>query len=814
MTATLAAARQAAVRIPLVDWELAPGIPARVPGTVASALRAQGAWKFGDGVRFDTSEHVFRCRFDADAPAVGERVALHFGGIATIADVSLNGSAIVHSESMFARHEVDVTRMIARRNELAIVCRPLADALREKKMQRPAARWRTRVVADQQLRWFRTTFLGRAPGFAPEPEPVGPWRPVFLERASGPAVERCTRRVEIEGSHGIVRYRIALRDADARGMVFVGDRCAAIVRGEATVGIPDVRRWWPHTHGSPALYPVRIELDCGELDQPPVGFRAIDFRDGFEINGQKIFARGVVWTPPDPISLAAPEAMVRARLERLRDGGFNLIRLAGTMLYEDDAFHRLCDELGLMVWQDMMFANMDYPFGDAVFGGIVREEAERELARVSRHASTALICGNSEVEQQAAMLGLDPANARAGFFGEELPGIVDRVCPGVPYLPSAPCGGDLPFRARAGVANYFGVGAYLRPLEDARRAGVRFASECLAFSNVPEPEAMEKLALATRGGISPTHPAWKRAVPRDSGTGWDFEDVRDHYLKLLYGVDPFALRYSDLRRYWELARMASAETMAEVFGEWRRAESSSRGGIVLWAADLEPGAGWGILDSDGVPKAAYWLLKRALAPRAVWITDEGLNGADVHVANDAPDAMNALLRVALYRHSGERIGEARREIRVAANETTAFGVEEILGRFFDASYAYRFGRPGHEAIVASLHDAGIPFAQAFRFPTGRPIERVPIADLGISAEAAACDDTIELSLSSRRLAWGVRAVAPGWLPGDCYFAIEPGGTRRITLKPVALKHDAPPAAIDITALNAEGRLHIAPRRPA
>ncbi len=74
-----------------------------------------------------------------------------------------------------------------------------------------------------------------------------------------------------------------------------------------------------------------------------------------------------------------------------------------------------------------------------------------------------------------------------------------------------------------------------------------------------------------RAGISPTDLEWKRGVPRDSGAGWDFEDVRDHYLKLLYSVDPVALRYSDTARYWELSRMVSGELMAEVFGEWRRA---------------------------------------------------------------------------------------------------------------------------------------------------------------------------------------------------------------------------------------------------
>ena len=130
------------------------------------------------------------------------------------------------------------------------------------------------------------------------------------------------------------------------------------------------------------------------------------------INGTSVFCRGVVWTPPDPVSLAAPETVIRERLQLLRDGGFNLIRLAGTTVYESETFHRVCDELGIMVWQDMMFANMDYPFEDAEFRETVRSEADAELSRLSRHASTAVICGNSEIDQKARKVFASPIDPR------------------------------------------------------------------------------------------------------------------------------------------------------------------------------------------------------------------------------------------------------------------------------------------------------------------------------------------------------------------------------------------------------------------
>jgi beta-mannosidase len=851
IAASAVSSQEMALRIPLdADWEMASTegarardqlgdlrfIPAQVPGTVASALRQEGAWRRGSGQSLDATEFWFRCSFDAEPAEPGEEVMLELGGIATLSEVWLNGRFILNSDSMFASHRVDVSALIGGRNELLIVCRSLSAALRTRRGQPPQARWRTRVVSEQQLRWFRTTLLGRAPGFAPEPAPVGPWRPVALVRRRHVVLEHWLSQVELDDTTGVVRADLRVRTLrkDAQpvsGWLRAGQWSAAVVwegsgdqhHGRAVVRIPDVHRWWPHTHGEPVLYPLRVELQLMDgstvaFDDVPAGFRSVQFDTegdaGLSVNGIRVFCRGVIWTPPDPVAFATPDALARQRLELLRNGGFNLIRLAGTTAYESEAFHRLCDELGLLVWQDMMFANMDYPFADSSFWDAAHSEAECELSRLARHCSTAIVCGNSEIEQQVGMLGLDAALGRDSFFGEELPRIVTRCCSGAPYIPSAPSGGDLPFRTGSGVANYFGVSAYLRPLEDVRRAEVRFASECLAFANIPEQELIDEMALTTPGGISPVHPAWKRAVPRDAGVGWDFEDVRDHYLKLLYSVEPAMLRYSETRRYWELSRMVSGELMAEVFGEWRRAGSPCGGGIVLWSADLEPGAGWGILDSQGGPKAAYWFLKRALAPRAVWTTDEGLNGVNVHVANDGPRPVEAWLRVALYAQGERKIAESERAITMAAHSTSTFGVEQILGRFVDASCAYRFGPPTHDLIAASLYErdgrlrrGDSAFAQSFRFPAGRSTRRVAISELGINGKLhARSDGSMEVLLSARRFANGVRVIVPDALPDDSYFGIEPGGTRRIVLTPLirgALSTD-----VAVTAVNAEGRFHV------
>ena len=641
----------------------------------------------------DAETWTFRTTFEASPAAPGEEVVLRLDGVATLAEVELNGERLLDVESMFEAHEVDVGDRLRGTNELVIRCLPLTAALEVPR--KPRARWRTNLVADGRLRWFRTMILGRAPGFAPGPPVVGPWRPVWLARRRGVALEALTLRTSLEGDDGSLRVDGRLRSLDGAtprsvqleldgpsgrhtvALDVSGDGGGITFRG--TLRVPSVERWWPHTHGAPALHDVRLLVDSGTatiaIDGGRVGFRTLTAgptsahdveRDGLDlhVNGVRIFARGALWTPTDIIGFGTSAAELRAALETVRAAGMNMLRLPGTGAYETNAFHDLCDELGILVWQDFMFANLDYPFADDAFRGLAEREATEVLARIAGRPSTTVLCGNSEIEQQVAMLGLDPALGRDPFFAATLPALATEAGTDAICVPSTPFGGDLPFRPDHGVANYYGVGGYRRPLTDARFAGVRFASECLAFANVPDDEVIESLLPGSPTGVVVHHPAWKAGVPRDVGTGWDFDDVRDHYLALLFDLDPVELRRVDHARYLELSRAVSGEVMAEVFGEWRRAGSPCGGGLVLWLRDLVAGAGWGLLDHRGEPKVAYHHLRRALAPAAVWTTDEGLGGVVAHVANDGPEPLDAHLRVALYRDQEQRVGEGEERLRL------------------------------------------------------------------------------------------------------------------------------------------------------
>jgi beta-mannosidase len=832
------------------DLDALTWIAAQVPGTAAGALRDAGEWQLGDRFDFDAEDWWFRTSFLAEPVLPGEEAWLCLDGIATVAEVYLNGELVCESDSMFASHTLDVSGRLCegagQRNELAIRCRALGPLLAVRR--RPRARWRTRLVDDGNLRFFRTMLLGRMPGLAPGPPVVGPWRAVRLERRRLVDVRELTLRTRLDGEtgtdgdvDGALSVRACLRplggaEVSAVEVELTGPSGShrtdlSLDDGDATASgelrVPDVARWWPHTHGEPALHDVRLVVHLGGVEGPSsvegpaaidagrVGFRDLAFGAGpgphdveeegldLHVNGVRVFARGAVWTPIDPIGQAPSTDELRAELERVRDAGMNMLRIPGTGAYETSAFHDLCDELGILVWQDFAFANLDYPLADERFRASVTREFADVLAALGAHPSLVVLCGNSEVEQQAAMMGIDAALARGELFGELLPELVRASGVDALYIPSAPYGGDLPFRPDRGIGTYYGVGCYRLPLEDVRRAGVRFAAECLAFSHVPPAETIAEMLPSAPARLAGNDPLWKAGVPRENEADWDFEDIRDHYLRLLYGVDAADLRHVDRARYLELSRMLTGEILAEVFGEWRRAGSPCGGGLVLWLRDLLPGAGWGLVDHRGRAKLAYHQLARALAPVAVWTSDENLGGVVAHVANDRPAPLRAVLRVALYREGERCVEEARVPVELGPHGQGEWNVEAVIGRFVDAAWAYKFGPPATDAIVVSLEETGSGdegrdgelaseeessqrlLSQAFRFPAGRPLEREPAERLGLAARGDVLPDgRVRVAVSSRRLAYGVEIHAAGFVAGDAGFSIEPGRERVVVLRSI------------------------------
>jgi beta-mannosidase len=773
-----------------LDW-----IDCDRPMPAAGALRAAGRWSIDDSRDFDAEDWWYRCEFSA--PASQPAARLRFDGLATVADVWLNGRHVLHSDSMFLEHVVDVAPFTAPGDNTLVMRFHALAPLLAVAPRRPRARWRTALVASNALRWYRTSLLGRMPAWCPPVAPVGPWRPISLE-TSPVRIHRADVHASMESGDGRVVVELDVEARHPGGHITVAG-CGKSLRWEekapgrfaatASLLIPQPERWWPHTHGEASLHRVDAVLDDGgtPIDLGHVGFRTLRVDRGADghgfglvVNDVDVFSRGVCWAPLDVAALTADRAEYRAALVQLRAAGANMVRVPGVMTYEPDVFHDLCDELGLMVWQDLMFASMDYPWADEHFAASATREAMQVVDALQSRPSLTVICGSSEVDQQAAMLGLPAAVAGSDDIDERLAPLVQERAPDAIWLATSPSGGAYPFQADVGVSHYYGVGAYRRPFDDARRSRVRFAAECLAFANVPE-RATVDLVIA-EGERPGSHPRWKARVPRDAGAAWDFEEVRDHYLEQLFAVDPMALRERDGDRYLALGRIASGEAMRRTLIEWRRPGSSCRGALIWLARDLWAAPGWGLIDATGREKAAYWFVRRACAPIALLGVDEGLNGLWLHAINDTAAAIDADLRVALYR-GGLRVGEVgRRSIVVPAHGAHAVHANLLFDGFLDLTYSYRFGSPQHDVVVSTLRDraTGALLAEDCYAPGAIPVEQA--IDPGLSVRATIHPDGCELALRAERLACAVAIDVPGFTPDDNYLTLEPAETRRVRLR--------------------------------
>ena len=784
-----------------LDW-----LPAQVPGTAAGALRGAGCWNLSQTRDFDAGDWWWRVRFRAEP---GHAV-LGFDGLATLAEAWLDGEPILASDNMFRAHERPVT--LGGEHELVIRCRALAPDLAKR---RPRPRWRVPMLEQQQLRWFRTTLLGRTPGWSPPCPAVGPWRGVWLETR---ALEAGPIRLDprVDAGHGSVAVTAVL-DPRIQAAALVVERHGRRIeapltqvdgrwRGRAELEHPAL--WWPHTHGEPALYRASLVSSRGdekiEIDLGCIGFRSIEFDrgDGGDlrviVNGIPVFCRGACWTPLDPVTLTATPDEYRAAIAQAREAGMNMLRVGGTMVYEDDAFYDALDEAGILLWQDCMFANMDYP-DDEAFNVNVLAEIDQQLERLQSHACLAVLCGNSEVEQQAAMSGAPRERWAPKLFHQA---IAERARVfGIPYVPSSATGGAFPHAADAGPTSYYGVGAYLRDCGDARTSRLRFASECLAFANIPGDSGLPQASTRAH------HPLWKARSPRDLGAGWDFDDVRDHYVQRLFGVDPVALRGVDHERYLALGRAATGEAMARCFAEWRRADSPTRGALIWFLRDLWPGAGWGVVDANGDPKPCWYALKRVLAPVSLAITDEGINGLALHVCNDPAMPLDARIEIDLYRSGEVPVGHARTEVRVPAHGAATLAAASLFDEWLDLAYAYRFGPPLADVIHAKLSAGEALLCEAFWFPAGLPNTREP--DVGLSVETSPrADGDVLLRIGTRRFAQSIAIDAPGFTPADNGFHLAPGQVRDVLLR---RKPATPRGATrgNISALNATSGLGFA-----
>jgi beta-mannosidase len=410
----------------------AQAFPAQVPGTVQLQLLQDGLLPdpfYGTNEKLvqwvGEKSWIYTLQFDVADFDSSRHYQLNFLGLDTYAEVSLNGQSILQADNMFRRWQVDVNGLLrAQLNELQIHFRPPAEIVAPLLGQRPP--YEQTAVNDtgtpRMANMVRKAQFHFGWDWGLRLLSVGIWRPVYLEswkqaRIADVQVHQqelsdslARLAVVVDLDHQLSGpFELVIRDGDSEE-VFSRDTIARNTsRHQASVQIDHPRRWWPSGHGSPERYHLICELyRNGELLDTfsrRIGLRTVELVQDedaygrsfyFRINGRPIFVKGASYIPQDALLNRITAQQKIDLLSRAQAAHLNLIRVWGGGIYEDDTFYDTCDSLGLMVWQDFMFACAAYP-GDEAFLANVRQEAVDNVRRLRNHPSIITWCGNNEV---------------------------------------------------------------------------------------------------------------------------------------------------------------------------------------------------------------------------------------------------------------------------------------------------------------------------------------------------------------------------------------------------------------------------------
>lgn len=388
------------------------------------------------------------------------------------------------------------------------------------------------------------------------------------------------------------------------------------VECEVRIGKP--RLWWPRGYGEPNLYEMKVQLYDGArlLDEKktPVGIRTVKLlqkEDGkgrsftFEINGRLVFCKGANWIPADSFLPRVSIECYRRLLELAGEAGMNMLRVWGGGIYENEEFYDLCDKLGIMVWQDFMYACAEYP-EEEWFLREAEREAEEVVRRLRRHPSIVLWCGNNE-NQWIYGVSRDGRMKLVGLpiYERILPEVCRRLDPTRPYWPSSPYGGDNPNSPYEGDRHNWEVWSRWRDYRHYLEDEGRFISEF----GWQSPPTLELLAqYIDPRDMKPQSKAFEAHEKQVEGIERLYRFLSAHY--------PVT---EDFRRFILYCQINHGEALREAIGHWRSLMFDTSGCLIWQLNDCWPAVSWSLIDYGLNPKPAYYFVKRAFKPMNVYV---------------------------------------------------------------------------------------------------------------------------------------------------------------------------------------------------
>ena len=619
---------------------------AHVPGSVYADLMADGTmpdpfWRENELDAFERmkKEYVYQRAFTVtEAQLAHAHVELVCEGLDTLAHVSLNGREIAFADNMHITWVWDVKEQLhAGENTLEI--RFDSPILYCAKKAEEAPGWES-SDATPGFRHLRKAHCMFGWDWGPRLPDAGIWRPIFLRTWDAARLENAlmlqahhdgvvdvTIRPEIAGESAWAA-EITAPDGE---VIIIPETTAA----EQVITIEHPQLWWPNGLGKQPLYRVTVRLATGDTRTWRIGLRTMTIsREKDEwgeefchvVNGMKVFAMGADYIPEDNILARVTPERTRRLLEDCKAANFNAIRVWGGGYYPDDAFYDICDELGLLVWQDLMYACAFYDLTPD-FERSIRVETHQNVARLRHHASLALICGNNEMEMFMAGANSALINHRTWefvptyphhitdyvkMFEYILPAIVKETAPQTYWWPASPSSGgnfDAPNDENRGDNHYWDVWHGEKPFTEYRKFFFRYASE-FGFQSFPCLKSVEQFTLPDDRNI------FSRVMERHQRN----QAANGKILSYLSQTFRYPNSFDDLLY---ASQLMQAEAIRYGVEHWRRNRGRCMGAIIWQLNDIWPVASWASIDYYGRWKALHYAAKRFFAPVMISAEEEG-----------------------------------------------------------------------------------------------------------------------------------------------------------------------------------------------